>query len=247
MKVLDNGFVKLVDIMGDDIRILQSARVSTGAESIKGPEKDRGLIRYLYRNEHMTPFESVVLQFHVKVPLFVARQWHRHRTFSYNEASARYKELPNEYYDPEMWRLQGTKNHQQSGEDVPDSFNNSLNYEYNKNMKKSYLTYNNFLEKGVAREMARCNMPVSQYTEFYMTGNLRNYFHFLNLRLHEHAQYEIRVYAEAMRDILRGIEGLSWSVEIWEEMRDIDTIIQNLKNNYKNDSSTLKEKLISLL
>lgn len=244
VKVLDKGFVELVDIMGDDYRILQSARVSTGSNPKKGDTKDRGLIRYLYRNQHMTPFEQVTLTFHVKAPIFVVRQWFRHRTASYNEASARYKELPVEVFDPKEWRKQGTVNHQGSGQSITSQeILDNLNNEYQDVVNLEGDLYQKMLSQGISRELARLIMPVAQYTEFYETVSLRNLFHFLELRLHEHAQYEIRVYAEAIFKILKNQKELSWSIEIFNDMLKIDYLVQELKNLYKNGLSTLEKKL----
>jgi thymidylate synthase (FAD) len=244
LDVLDHGFVELIDRMGDDYRILQSARVSTGGEAKKGDESDRGLIRYLFRNQHLTPFEQVTLTFHVKAPIFVVRQWFRHRAASYNEISARYSELPGEYYIPEEWRLQGVKNHQGSGDAVPaGELAEELDFKYDEALKVADDTYRNALRKGVSREMARFVMPVAQYTEFYETINLRNLFHFLELRLHEHAQLETRAYADAIYRILKTIDGLKWTLEIFDETLRVDFAIQELKNAYKLDFGTLERKL----
>lgn len=222
--VLDKGSVELIDYMGDDYRVLQSARVSTGGVAKKGDKRDRGLIRYLYRNKHATPFESCVFTFKVKAPIFVARQWMRTRSASYNEFSARYSEVKNEFFIPENMRRQGEKNHQGSGEDITDT---GLIHSYQDAISNSKEIYDSYIDLGVAREMARCVLPVSQYTEFYFTINLRNLFHFLNLRLHHHAQHEIRVYAQAILEILKELEDFHWSVEIFEEMNDIENLIQS--------------------
>ncbi len=248
VNVLDKGFVELIDLMGDDYRILQSARVSTGSTPKKGDARDRGLIRYLYRNQHMSPFEQVTLTFHVKAPIFVVRQWFRHRTASYNEASARYKELPVEIYDPEEWRVQGKINHQGSGEMIANAeLTGELKQSYKETSDLEAETYRKMLDKGVSRELARLVMPVGQYTEFYETVNLRNLFHFLELRLHEHAQYEIRVFADVLLQILKSRKELTWSVEVFEEMMELDHLVQKLKNSYKNETAELKKGLQKLL
>lgn len=213
--VLNSGFVSLVDSMGDDYSVLRAARVSTGSDVVKGDKKDRGLIRYLYRNDHLTPFEFVSFQFHVKAPIFVARQWMRHRTSSYNEASARYKEFEWDTFTPESWRVQDLENKQSSnGEIDHQSLTTSMVHSTYDRSRKSY---ESMLEHNVAREQARTVMPVGQYTEFFVSYNLRNLFHFLELRSDDHAQYEIRVYANAMLEILSEMKELKWSVEVFKQ------------------------------
>lgn len=218
-KVLNSGFVELVDKMGDDYSVLRAARVSTGSDIVKGEKKDRGLIRYLYRNEHLTPFEFVSLQFHVKAPIFVARQWFRHRTSSYNEASARYKEFEWDTFTPESWRIQDTENKQSSNGEIDHQ---SLTTQMVEGIySRSKDAYESLLEHNVAREQARTVMPVGQYTEFFVSFNLRNLFHFIDLRADEHAQYEIRVYAQAMLEIISGMDDLKWSVEVFNDTRGL--------------------------
>jgi thymidylate synthase (FAD) len=224
--VLDHGFVKLIDYMGSDQRILQAARVSTGSHPSKGAKQDCGLIRYLYKNKHTSPFEKVVFEFHIKLPIFVARQWMRHRTQSYNEFSGRYSEFYFQPYIPDSWREQGEKNHQGSGRELPVEEQRWIKDNYEAQMKASQSLYNEMVEHGVSREMARFVIPVSQYTEFYTTIDLWNLFHFLHLRLHEHAQYEIRVYAEAILSILENLNNLKWSVEIFKEVNALERLFQ---------------------
>src|SRR6056297_4301253 len=223
-EVLDKGFVELVDKMGDDYSILRAARVSTGSEVSKGDVKDRGLIRYLYRNEHMSPFAFVSFQFHIKCPIFVARQWFRHRTFDMNEASARYKEFEWECFTPDSWRIQDDKNKQSSNELVETDFQDTIDDLY-VNLDNVYgvakTFYEDALDLDIAREQARAVMPVGQYTEFFANVNMRNLFHFLELRLDEHAQKEIRVYAEAILDILSEVDDIKWSVEVF---KDVNTL-----------------------
>lgn len=241
INVLDYGFVELVDIMGDDYRILQSARVSTGGSASKGDEQDKNLIRYLYVNNHLSPFEQVVLTFHVKMPIFVARQWMRHRTFSYNEYSLRYSEAINDIFTPTNFRIQGKTNHQGSGVEIDGEVNEIIKSSYKEAVDKSFSTYDYMLENGVAREMARGILPVSQYTEMYMTVNLRNLFHFLHLRLHEHSQYEIRVYAQAILDILNSIYGLKYTMEIFNEVNEVQyTFIDALNKARKQENGFKK-------
>lgn len=213
--VLDKGFVRLVDVMGDDQSIVRAARVSYGQGS-KGDEADKKLINYLIKNRHTSPFESVTFTFHVKAPIFVFRQWHRHRTWSYNELSARYTEMKDEFYSPAEWRAQDTKNKQ--GSVIPlhnDALQYTSNLMYASAVLEAYKIYETLLAGGVAREMARMVLPVSLYSEMYATVDLHNLFHFLSLRLDPHAQYEIRVYAEAMVELIT--PHVPWAVTAWKE------------------------------
>ena len=244
VNVLDHGFVKLVDMMGDDYSILRAARVSTGSDAVKGDDKDRALIRYLYRNDHISPFSFVSFHFYVKCPIFVARQWFRHRTFDFNEVSARYKELKWEVFYPDSWRKQSSVNKQGSSEKVKQQF------EFNEMVENAYraseIAYRTMIELGeVSREQARTVMPVGQYTEFYAHINLRNLFHFLELRLDPHAQYEIRVYAKAILNILEDIPSIRWSVEVFKDYYNLNQVVKGLKESYKNDVKGLTERLNS--
>ncbi len=212
--VLDKGFIRLVDFMGGDNRVVSSARVSFGAVS-KGEEQDKRLIKYLLEHAHHTPFEHCYFQFHICCPIFVARQWMRHRWGSYNEVSARYTQVKDEFYIPSQFRGQDTKNKQGS---VPTS---SLDQEtliklYEDSVEASYAAYNKLIEAGVAREMARGVLPVCQYTQFYWSVNARSLLNFLSLRTDKHAQWEIRVYADAIAKIFQ--EKMPWSWEAFEEL-----------------------------
>ena len=212
--VLDKGFIRLVDFMGGDNRVVSSARVSFGAVS-KGEEQDKRLIKYLLEHAHHTPFEHCYFQFHICCPIFVARQWMRHRWGSYNEVSARYTQVKDEFYIPSQFRGQDTKNKQGS---VPTS---SLDQEtliklYEDSVEASYAAYNKLIEAGVAREMARGVLPVCQYTQFYWSVNARSLLNFLFLRTDKHAQWEIRVYADAIAKIFQ--EKMPWSWEAFEEL-----------------------------
>ncbi len=241
IQVLDHGEVEFIDKMGDDYRILQSARVSTGGIAKKGDKEDRGLIRYLYKNQHLSPFEQVQLTFRIKCPIFVARQWFRHRTFSFNEYSGRYSPMIDDLYMPNELRIQGVKNHQGSGEAIDSELNKELKSRIGSLYSASHILYEDLLSKGVAKEMARMATPVSNYTEFYFTVDLRNLFHFLELRLHEHAQYEIRVYAQAIMTILEEMSDLKWSVEIFKEMTEINyLILQCIDKDMKGFKSYLE-------
>ena len=198
--------------MGGDIAVVQAARVSYGQGS-KGDDKDRKLIHFLLKNNHETPFEMAVFKFHVKAPIFVARQWFRHRWSSFNEISGRYTELKYEFYVPERVRRQQAKNYQ-----FEESFNDAENARVREalaaHFEASYRLYESLLEQGVAKEEARIVLPVSLYTEFYWAVNARALMNFLRLRAEAHAQQEIRVYARAALDVFR--EKMPWSCEAFE-------------------------------
>lgn len=207
------GFVELIDILGGDHSVVSSARVSHYGEGSKGLESDNKLIRYLMKNRHTSPFESVVLTFRVKVPLFVRAQWHRHRTWSYNEVSRRYtSENIDEFFYPEQWRAQDKKNKQSSVESAEidsDKWNKMLE----QHVIKSLELYNEMIEAGIAREQARMVLPQNMYTMYYGTVNLHNLLHFLGLRIHPHAQEEMRMYAYAIMDMIKEIVPVSF--EAW--------------------------------
>lgn len=216
--VLDDiGFVNLIDSMGDDYRVLEAARTSTGAPAIKGPVKDQKLINYLMKNEHHTPFEKLTFEFHIKCPIFVARQWFRHRIGSFNEASARYKEFKWETYHPKEWRLQDTKNKQSSDGTLDPIDGMKVQYMVNQAYEIARRAYSELIEKGVAREIARIVMPVGIYTEFFWTVNFRSLMNFLKLRMHHHAQLEIRSYANAIYETLEEEGKIPWTLESFRE------------------------------
>ncbi|MGI6369583.1 MAG: FAD-dependent thymidylate synthase [Ignavibacteria bacterium] len=205
INVLDNGFVRLVDMMGDDSAIVQAARTSYG-KGTKTFSEDRKLIRYLMRNRHTSPFEMVEFKFHIKLPIFVARQWIRHRTANVNEYSGRYSEMKNEFYLPEVEsvRKQSLTNKQgRDDEELSPNEANEFIAELEKSNSLQFESYQNFIDKGIARELARINLPLSIYTEWYWKIDLHNLFHFLKLRLDSHAQLEIRLYAEVIAEILK--------------------------------------------
>lgn len=205
IKVLDHGFVYLVDHMGDDSRIVQAARVSYGSGT-KTKSQDDKLIDYLMRNNHTSPFEKVVFEFHIKCPIFVARQWRTYRTGSFNELSARYSEMDEEFYLPSLDKIttQDSKNRQartnivvdeaENAKDIMDSIGQTV-----------YGSYKHLLNLGVARELARIVLPLSMYTEFYWTVNLHNLFHFIHQRDADDAQWEIAEYARAIRSLIQPI------------------------------------------
>lgn len=206
-KVLDKGFVRLVDYLGGDARIVQAARVSYG-EGTKSYREDAGLIDYLLRHEHTSPFEQVVLTFHVKLPIFVARQWIRHRTARVNEVSGRYSIMKDEFYvpAPEDLAAQSPDNKQgRSDEPLSTDAAESVRGILAAGQAEAYGGYSRLVESGLAREIARINLPLSLYTEWYWQIDLHNLFRFLALRLDSHAQKEIRLYAGVMLDMAKAV------------------------------------------
>ncbi len=215
-KVLDKGFVRLVDYMGNDGRVVAAARVSYGAGT-KTFREDKALIEYLMKNEHTSPFEQVVLTFHIKLPIFVARQWIRHRTARVNEISGRYSIMKEEFYLPDLNNIcpQSLSN-KQGRADKP--FDKKEAEEIQEIMKEVFTVsgraYKKLIEKNLAKELSRIVLPLSLYTEWYWQIDLHNLFHFLKLRLHPHAQYEIREYARIILKITRQVAPVS--VEAFE-------------------------------
>ena len=201
--VLDHGFIRVIDYMGDDSAIVQAARVSYGAGT-KHVQNDEGLIRYLMRHWHSTPFEMCEVKLHVKLPVFVARQWIRHRTANVNEYSARYSILDREFYipAPDQLAAQSTVNNQGRGEVLTGAEAARVLELLKTDANRAYDHYEAMLsqdgQQGLARELARMNLPANIYTQWYWKTDLHNLFHFLRLRADPHAQYEIRVYAEAI-------------------------------------------------
>ena len=211
IKCLDKGFVRLVDSMGGDNAIVQAARVSYGQGTSK-VSQDRGLIRYLMRHRHTTPFEMVEFKFHCKMPIFVARQWVRHRTANINEYSLRYSEARDEFYmpDPEHIQFQSALNKQgRSGEVSAELKQKVLDY-FKENSDRSFALYQELNEAGVARELARSLLPVNIYTEWYLKNDLHNLLHFIGLRSDGHAQYEIRVFSDAMAESVKAVAPFAW-------------------------------------
>jgi thymidylate synthase (FAD) len=205
--VLDKGFVRLVDYLGGDERVVQAARVSYGAGT-KTYREDAGLIDYLLRNRHTSPFEQVVLTFHVKLPIFVARQWIRHRTARLNEISGRYSVMKDDFYVPasEDVALQSEDNRQGRAAQALDAARaEQVQAALARGQKTAYADYTELVDSGLARELARINLPLSLYTEWYWQIDLHNLFHFLELRLDAHAQKEIRLYAEVLFDIAKKV------------------------------------------
>ena len=205
--VLDHGFIRVVDYMGDDAAICQAARVSYG-KGTKSVQNDEGLIRYLMRHWHSTPFEMCEVKLHVKLPVFVARQWIRHRTANVNEYSARYSILDREFYipAPEHIAAQSVVNNQGRGEALTGAEAARVLDILKTDSERSYDNYQAMIsddgQRGLARELARMNLPANIYTQWYWKVDLHNLLHFLRLRADAHAQYEIRVYADAICSVV---------------------------------------------
>lgn len=213
--ILDKGFVELLNVMGDDMTVVNAARVSYLSES-KGEEKDKGLINFLMRNRHTSPFEMVEFQWRVKCPLFVARQWHRHRTWSYNEVSRRYTSENIEFYYPFEWRTESKENKQASkGIIIKQGELFECYDELYAVVHTAMTVYNRMLERGVAKEQARMILPQNLYTMFYAKVDLHNLLHFIGLRSDEHAQWEIQQYSNAMLNIIE--DYVPWTVEAWRK------------------------------
>ncbi len=216
--VLRHGYVVLVDYMGNDAAIVQAARVSYG-RGTRSVRDDRGLIRYLLRHRHTTPFEMVEFKFLVRLPIYVARQWIRHRTASVNEYSARYSIVPDEYDlpDPDAVRQQSVTNRQGRGEPLPPEVVERFRSDLDRVARTAYAAYEKAIADGVARETARILLPVAYYTEWYWKTNLHNLFHFLALRLDAHAQEEIRAYAAEIAAVARAVAPVA--MEAFEEFQ----------------------------
>ena len=214
INVLDHGFVRYIDHMGTDKRICEAARISYKSPS-KGKEQDQKLLNYLWKNKHTSPFEMVKLTLNIKMPIFVMRQYVRHRMQNLNEVSARYTELPNEFYIPNEWRRQDTKNKQ--GSVVEGHFNPSVSLQefdsslefytstdaLKEHCRRSYILYQRMLDAGIAREMARMVLPLNIYTEIYACWDMKNLLHFITLRDDAHAQMEIQEYGKAIKSICK--------------------------------------------
>ena len=230
IEVLDHGFIRVIDYMGDDSSIVQSARVSYG-KGTKKISNDRGLIKYLMRHRHSTPFEMCEIKFHIKLPIFIARQWIRHRTANVNEYSARYSILDKEFYIPSAENLaaQSAINNQGRGDALTDDEASNVIQILKKDAEQTYSNYETLLNEssegniidgsksGIARELARMNLTLNTYTQWYWKIDLNNLLHFLALRADDHAQYEIRVYADAMLDIVKKWVPLTY--EAFEDYR----------------------------
>lgn len=220
VKVLDEGFVRLVDAMGSDLSVVRAARVSYDADWRSGEDegKDSKLIRYLLANQHTSPFEAVTFTFEVKAPIFVVRQWHRHRTWSYNEISARYTELDEGYYIPALQNIttQSASNKQmRTTEQHHDAA--VLRDMIDGQCSSAFGMYKSLIAQGCPRELARSVLPTAAYTRMFATVDLHNLLHFLRLRLHAHAQWEIRQYAEAIVTLITPVVPVT--MQRWQELR----------------------------
>jgi thymidylate synthase (FAD) len=222
IRLLDHGYIRLDDHMGSDKKVAAKARVSHAQDDQAGidSERDAKLIRYLLRNRHTSPFEHVVFTFEVQAPIFILRQWHRHRTQSYSEVSARYTEVDEHFFVPDPATIGSQSRSNKQARDI--SHDNQNAKEAAKLIEwgnqSSYMKYKEMLNLGIPREVARVVLPQSMYSRMYTTVDLHNLFHFIGLRDHPHAQYEIRVYAQAMLDLIRPIVPIC--VQVFEEMRN---------------------------
>lgn len=236
IKCLDKGFVRLVDSMGGDDAIVQSARVSYGKGTSK-VSQDRGLIRYLMRHRHTTPFEMVEFKFHCKMPIFVARQWVRHRTANINEYSLRYSEARDDFYfpDPNHIEFQSAVNKQGRMGEVDEDLKKKVQTYFKEISDRSFEIYCELNEAGVARELARAILPVNLYTEWYWKNDLHNLLHFIGLRSDGHAQYEIRVFSDAMASYVKKVAPFAW--EAYQ-----DYVVKGMRFS-KIEQSILERKL----
>ena len=244
MPVLDHGFIRVVDYMGDDAAVVQSARVSYG-RGTKAANEDRGLIRYLMRHRHSTPFEMCEIKYHIKLPIFIARQWIRHRTANVNEYSARYSVLDREFYVPQPDQLaaQSSDNRQGRGAVLEGAEAERVLRLLRDDATQTYDHYLEMLNEdeagqpldasrsGLARELARMNLTLNTYTQWYWKTDLHNLLHFLSLRADAHAQYEIRVYAEAM---LKTVQ--AWVPHCFEAFAD-----------YRMGAVTMSSQMLSIV
>ncbi|WGF86472.1 FAD-dependent thymidylate synthase [Marinivivus vitaminiproducens] len=223
LPVLDHGFIRVIDYMGDDSAIVQAARVSYG-RGTRAVRDDAGLIRYLIRHRHSSPFEMCEIKLHVKLPIFVARQWIRHRTANVNEISARYSILDDQVYIPlpEHLAAQSSDNRQGRGETLPSDQAEAVRAQLRAAGERAYELYSELLNEadnghklapgrdGLSRELARMVLPLNVYTQWYWKTDLHNLLQFVSLRADPHAQYEIRAYAEVLQDVLRRWVPLTW-------------------------------------
>jgi thymidylate synthase (FAD) len=224
IQVHDHGFVRYIDHMGCDIDIVEAARVSYAAPS-KGEQADKKLLHYLFKNKHTSPFEMCKIKFNIKMPIFVMRQFIRHRMQNVNEVSARYTELKDEFFIPEVWRSQDVKNKQSSlpprvlSSAEEASRQNWLTLTVEEQYEDAYKTYQKLLENGVAREQARIVLPVGIYTEFYSCWDLNNLLKYFALRDDPHAQGEHQDYAKAMKEITR--QCFPWVMDIYDQVASV--------------------------
>ena len=261
ISVLDHGFVRVIDYMGDDSAIVQSARVSYG-KGTKKISNDQNLIKYLMRHRHSTPFEMCEIKFHIKLPIFIARQWIRHRTANVNEYSARYSILDKEFYIPSIENIaaQSSVNNQGRGEVLSSEEASNVISILKADAEQTYANYESLLNEssegavldknkaGVARELARMNLTLNTYTQWYWKIDLNNLLHFLALRADDHAQYEIKVYADAMLDIVKKWVPITYSA--FDDYRVGGTELSAKEVNFlrkliKGESPSFEEEGIS--
>ena len=258
-KALDHGFVRVIDYMGNDSSIVQAARVSYG-KGTKQLNQDKSLINYLLSHRHSTPFEMNEIKFHVKLPIFVARQWIRHRTANVNEYSARYSILDNEFYIPNSKELkpQSKTNNQGRSGDLDENEKKMYMRVLRENSQDSFQKYNFLLNQnddeakpdldrqGLTRELSRIVLPLNSYTQWYWKIDLHNFMHFLALRFDEHAQYEIRVYAEIMMNLMKKWVPLTYEAFLKNRLDSLvlsSEAIKFIKNKFHGKSN--KETKIS--
>jgi len=245
IKVLDRGFIRLVDYMGGDSRIVQSARVSYG-KGTKSVREDEALIDYLISHQHTSPLEQVVLTFHCKMPIFVARQWIRHRAARVNEISGRYSVMEDEFYTPDESTIQYQSKDNRQGrnpEEVPADLRQKVLRMLTIGQQLAYADYQTLIEADIARELARINLPLSLYTQWYWQIDLHNLLHFLQLRMDEHAQWEIRQYANVLADVTRTVAPLAFQAfetHILNAVRFSGREIQALAANLQGHAHDLK-------
>lgn len=234
LKVLDKGFVRLEDKMGSDQSVVRAARVSYGLESVS-EEKDKKLIAYLLAHDHGTPFEHTALTFHVKLPIFVARQWIRHRIgVSFNEVSGRYTEMKDEFYFPEKWRAQerGPKANKQGSVEA-ELDHEAMTHVLNEACIAAMATYRYLINMGAAREMARMVIPVNAMTEWYFTANVGSLINFIRLRSDSHAQHETQQYSHAMAFLFRETFPWSFDAMLVEMEKDVKAGKRNYDKMYE--------------
>ena len=262
-KVLDHGFIRVVDYMGNDASVVQAARISYG-EGTKQISQDKGLINYLMRNYHTTPFEMCEIKLHVKMPMFVARQWVRHRTANINEYSARYSVLSNDFYVPHESQVcrQSKENKQVRADAVEAHTAEKVINDIKQHSEDSYKLYEHLIgseeKEGIARELARAVLPVNFYTEMYWKIDANNFMHFIRLREHAHAQFEIREYGRVLLDILKAWMPITYeaflqyrkgcfnvSQELMQHLiskyDSVDEIVQHLKKHSNLTAREIKE------
>ncbi len=250
LPVLDKGFVRVVDYMGDDSAIVQAARVSYG-KGTKHSSQDQALINYLMRNNHTTPFEMCEIKLHVKLPIFVARQWIRHRTASVNEYSARYSILDNEFYIPAIENIatQSKSNNQGREEEaLPTETAIKIQKILNDDAVNCYQHYESLLSQNLTRELARINLTANFYTQWYWKIDLKNLLHFIKLRNDKHAQFEIREYAGAIMDVVKEWVPMTYDAFVQHKMNSVSlsqNAIQLIKKALKGEEVDYREAGLS--